>query len=122
MSVSYKVGEMGERPWGTWEVLEASCNYCVKKIYGFNINGIVIKDDYDKYDFLTKELTEIIEASIPGFAKKEGHPAKRTFQAIRIEVNDEIKPLYNTVKNSIEILKLLIQKQYLIDFICLLLI
>lgn len=53
----------------------------------------------------TKELTEIIENAIPGFAKKEGHPAKRTFQAIRIEVNDEIKPLYNTVKNCIDILK-----------------
>lgn len=53
----------------------------------------------------TKELTQIIEKAIPGFAKKEGHPAKRTFQAIRIEVNDEIKPLYNTVKNSIEVLK-----------------
>ena len=53
----------------------------------------------------TKELTEIIEKAIPGFAKKEGHPAKRTFQAIRIEVNDEIKPLYNTVKKCIEVLK-----------------
>ena len=53
----------------------------------------------------TKELAEIIEKSIPGFAKKEGHPAKRTFQAIRIEVNDEIKPLYNTVKNCIDVLK-----------------
>ena len=52
----------------------------------------------------TKELTEIIESSIPGFAKKEGHPAKRTFQAIRIEVNDEIRPLYNTIKNCIDIL------------------
>ena len=31
----------------------------VKEIYGFNINGIVIKEDYDKYDFLTQELTEI---------------------------------------------------------------
>ena len=31
----------------------------IGKIYGFNINGIVIKEDYDKYDFLTKELTEI---------------------------------------------------------------
>ncbi len=31
----------------------------IGKIYGFNINGIVIKDDYEKYDFLTKELTEI---------------------------------------------------------------
>ena len=53
----------------------------------------------------TKELTEIIEKSMPGFAKKEGHPAKRTFQAIRIEVNDEIRPLYNTVKKCIEVLK-----------------
>ena len=52
----------------------------------------------------TKELTEIIETSIPGFAKKEGHPAKRTFQAIRIEVNDEIRPLYNTIRNCIDVL------------------
>ena len=52
----------------------------------------------------TKELTEIIENAIPGFAKKEGHPAKRTFQAIRIEVNDEIRPLYNTIKNCIDVL------------------
>ena len=53
----------------------------------------------------TKELVEIIEKSMPGFAKKDGHPAKRTFQAIRIEVNNEIKPLYNTVKQCIECLK-----------------
>ena len=31
----------------------------IGRIYGFNINGIVLKEDYDKYDFLTKELTEI---------------------------------------------------------------
>ncbi len=31
----------------------------VKEIYGFNINGIVTKEDYDQYDFLTQELTEI---------------------------------------------------------------
>ncbi len=53
----------------------------------------------------TGELVEIIENSVPGFAKKEGHPAKRTFQAIRIEVNNEIEPLYNTVRDSIEVLK-----------------
>ena len=51
----------------------------------------------------TKDLVKIIENAIPKFAKnKEGHPAKRTFQAIRIEVNDEISPLYNTVINSIK--------------------
>lgn len=51
----------------------------------------------------TSELVEIIEACVP--KSKQGHPAKRTFQAIRIEVNNEIKPLYNTVLNAIECLK-----------------
>lgn len=53
----------------------------------------------------TKELVEIIEKSIPRAKQKDGHPAKRTFQAIRIEVNNEIKPLYQTIKNSIDCLK-----------------
>ena len=52
----------------------------------------------------TKELVEIIEKTIPKSKQKDGHPAKRTFQAIRIEVNNEIKPLYQTVKNCIDCL------------------
>ena len=43
----------------------------VKEIYGFNINGIVIKDDYDKYDFLTQELTEITNKSNKRMAMAE---------------------------------------------------
>lgn len=53
----------------------------------------------------TKELVEIIEKSIPKSKQKDGHPAKRTFQAIRIEVNNEIKPLYNTIRDCIKCLK-----------------
>lgn len=53
----------------------------------------------------TKQLVEIIENSIPKSKQKDGHPAKRTFQAIRIEVNNEIEPLYKTVLDSIECLK-----------------
>ena len=52
----------------------------------------------------TIELAEVIEKSIPGGSKKDGHPAKRTFQAIRIEVNNEIKPLYNTITDCIDLL------------------
>lgn len=52
----------------------------------------------------TRELSDIIEKSIPKKTQTEGHPAKRTFQAIRIEVNDEIKPLYNTVIDAINCL------------------
>ena len=53
----------------------------------------------------TEELVNIIEKSIPKSKQNDGHPAKRTFQAIRIEVNDEIKPLYNTVKDCIDSLR-----------------
>ena len=52
----------------------------------------------------TKELVEIIEKARPYL--KDGHPAKKTFQAIRIEVNNELEPLYNTVMNAIECLKI----------------
>ena len=52
----------------------------------------------------TDELVKIIENSIPFINKKDGHPAKRTFQAIRIEVNNEIKPLESTITNSIDAL------------------
>ena len=53
----------------------------------------------------TAELTSIIENAIPRALQKDGHPAKRTFQAIRIEVNNEIEPLYNTILDCIEVLK-----------------
>ena len=53
----------------------------------------------------TRQLTEIVENSIPKSKQKEGHPAKRTFQAIRIEVNNEIKPLYDTIIDCIQSLK-----------------
>ena len=53
----------------------------------------------------TQELVNIIKQAVPYYDKNAGHPAKRTFQAIRIEVNNEIEPLYNTVKNAIESLK-----------------
>lgn len=52
----------------------------------------------------TEELVSIIENAVPQKNMK-GHPAKRTFQAIRIEVNNEIKPLYNTVIDCIDALK-----------------
>ena len=52
----------------------------------------------------TKQLVDIIEKSIPKSRQNDGHPAKRTFQAIRIEVNNEIKPLYNTIQDCIDVL------------------
>lgn len=53
----------------------------------------------------TGELTEIIRGAIPMKVQKSGgHPAKRTFQAIRIELNQELEVLQNTLDDMIELL------------------
>ena len=53
----------------------------------------------------TFELVDIIKAAIPAQARREGpHPAKRTFQAIRIEVNGELERLEAAVSDFIDIL------------------
>ncbi len=54
----------------------------------------------------TFELVDIIKAAIPLSARKDGpHPAKRTFQAIRIEVNGELAILEQAVRDGVELLK-----------------
>lgn len=53
----------------------------------------------------TGELVEIIKASIPMKVQKTmGHPAKQTFQAIRIEVNQELEVLKNTLGDMVDLL------------------
>ena len=70
-----------------------------------NIVNNIIKQRSIKEIETTKQLVDIIKSSIPISKQKDGHPAKRTFQAIRIEVNNEIKPLKNTIRQSIKMLK-----------------
>lgn len=54
----------------------------------------------------TGQLVEIIKSAIPAGTRREGpHPAKRTFQAIRIEVNDELKGLEDAVENFMDVLE-----------------
>ena len=53
----------------------------------------------------TGELTEIIRAAIPAKIRAVGgHPAKRTFQAIRIELNQELEVLKNSLDDMIDLL------------------
>ena len=54
----------------------------------------------------TGQLVEIIKAAIPASARREGpHPAKRTFQAIRIEVNSELEQLKTAVNEYCDVLR-----------------
>ncbi|NLK95852.1 MAG: 16S rRNA (cytosine(1402)-N(4))-methyltransferase RsmH [Clostridiales bacterium] len=51
----------------------------------------------------TLELVDVIKAAIPAKARREGpHPAKRTFQAIRIEVNKELEILNKAIEDGIK--------------------
>lgn len=53
----------------------------------------------------TDELTEVIKAAIPAKIRMAGgHPAKRTFQAIRIELNQELEVLKNSLDTMIDLL------------------
>ncbi len=54
----------------------------------------------------TYDLVDIIKAAVPQGARKDGpHPAKRTFQAIRIEVNGELRILENAIRDGVDKLK-----------------
>ena len=53
----------------------------------------------------THELAELVRDAIPAPARRRGgHPAKRTFQAIRIEVNDELRVLPGALEAAIDAL------------------
>lgn len=53
----------------------------------------------------TGQVVDIIKAAVPAAARRDGpHPAKRTFQAIRIEVNDELGQLRTAVEDFIDVL------------------
>jgi 16S rRNA (cytosine1402-N4)-methyltransferase len=54
----------------------------------------------------TGQLVKVIKMAIPAGARRRGpHPAKRTFQAIRIEVNKELDVLSEVIENIVDILK-----------------
>ena len=52
----------------------------------------------------TGELNEIIKAAIPAKMRQNGHPSKKTFQAIRIECNRELEVLKNSLDDLMELL------------------
>lgn len=52
----------------------------------------------------TGELNEIIKAAIPAKMRQNGHPSKKTFQAIRIECNRELEVLKNSLDDLVELL------------------
>lgn len=70
-----------------------------------NIAKHIVKARTEKPIETTGELSEIIKAAIPAKVRATGgHPAKRTFQAIRIELNHELDVLENSIDTMIRLL------------------
>ena len=70
-----------------------------------NIAKHIVRNRAVKPIETTLELAEIIKAAIPAKFREKGHPAKKTFQAIRIEVNSELDILKNSINGLIDVLK-----------------
>lgn len=83
--------------------------FCIIRDYGEerfakNIAKYIVKARADKPLETTFELNEIIKAAIPARMRRDGHPSKRTFQAIRIECNRELEVLERSLDDFIEML------------------
>ncbi len=86
------------------ELFKVIKNYGEEK-FAKNIAKHIARARKEKAIETTGELIEIIKAAIPAKLQTGGHPAKRTFQAIRIEVNKELEVLENTIDTMIDFLK-----------------
>ena len=69
-----------------------------------NIAKHIVKARENKEIQTTGELNEIIKAAIPAKMRQNGHPSKRTFQAIRIECNRELEVLKEALDDLVEML------------------
>ena len=74
--------------------------------YAYSIANGIVKYRKQKTIDTTLELVEVIKNSLPKkVLSNKGHPAKQSFQAIRIEVNDELNALKQTLDDCLSLLK-----------------
>lgn len=80
-------------------------NYGEEKFARGIVNGIIKERDISPIQ-TTGQLAEIIKRNVPLSVRKEKNPCKKTFQAIRIEVNRELEVLEIIIKNGFKRLKI----------------
>lgn len=73
--------------------------------YAKSIARNIVKQRQLKPIETTFELVDVIKASVPEKYSRDKHPARKTFQAIRIEVNHELEILESSMKDSLSMLK-----------------
>ena len=85
------------------ELFNVIRKYGEEKFASSVANAIVRARDKKRIE-TTLELAEIVSNAIPAKFRRNGHPARKTFQAIRIEVNAELTVLENTLPDMFEAL------------------
>ncbi|MCH5191482.1 MAG: 16S rRNA (cytosine(1402)-N(4))-methyltransferase RsmH [Oscillospiraceae bacterium] len=70
-----------------------------------NIAKNIVRSREKKAVETTLELAEIVKNSVPAKYRRDSHPARKTFQAIRIEVNDELSTLSEAVSDMFDCLR-----------------
>ena len=87
-------------------VNEYSEDELVKILFGYGeerfakkIASVIIRERKNQPIRTTTELAELVKKSTPEFYHRQGHPAKKTFQAIRIEVNGELDGLSEALES-----------------------
>ncbi len=103
-----------EQALGAWQVVNTYSAERLTKIirdyseekWAKRIAEFIVKAREEAPLETTEELVQIIKKAIPAKARQDGpHPAKRTFQAIRIEVNNELGILEDTLRNAAPCMK-----------------
>ncbi len=79
-------------------------------IYGEEVNAkaiakAIVRKREEKSIETTLELAQIIKENVPISYRKKSHPARKVFQAIRIEVNNELGILENSIRDAFSLLK-----------------
>ena len=90
-------------------------NYSIEQITGilrdfgeekfaFRIANRIVKEREKRQIETTKQLADIISSAVPAKARRDGHPARKSFQAIRIAVNGELDSLSEALSKAFDLL------------------
>lgn len=90
--------------WPLEKLEQIIAEYGEERYAGRIARGIVNARQHRSID-TTLELVEVIRSSVPPGYKRETHPARRTFQALRIEVNRELESLKEVLPQAVALLK-----------------
>lgn len=102
-----------DNPFSAWDIVNTYSEKDLARIifqygeekYANSIAKNIVKKRQEKSIDTTFELVDIIKSSMPEKAKRDKHPARRTFQALRIETNHELEILESSMRDAASMLK-----------------